>query len=393
MGTYNQIDINLILNLKDLKRMKLFTTLAASAIAQLNIGSLDDLFNQLNAGLPASDVADEGPIEGIGERYFAAAANLGSSTVPDPTAATDVNSVYGTGCWKCDAMSYTTCASEGFWQDCSNDQAAGDSGVCFVEMRETSQELTQLCTGCKDAQACDDLKKQNFAYGGGSPDARNQCKSDWRMQRPSRRRYGVMQSTCRQCFSMCLDLGQDNTEVVNDTRGNYCFGGLSNEDIQPDLSDADSAAWFKVPTAMSQYATSTGINTLDQYSLGIPLHAVVGASEAAKITNNNNKDNKVMWGNTYDNGNLASGSGKVPAGVAVGAVTLASQNNQGYLFWSLHDHAMDFWSMDIIERQRINRHWMNERFDENTGVVSGDILMVSIEDAVTALTSTQLDSQ
>merc|ERR1711990_1131315 len=142
MGAYNQIDINLIFNLSDLKRMKLFTTLAASAVAQLNIGSLDDLFNQLNAGLPASDVADEGPVEGIGERYFAAAAPVGTTTTPEPPPEPVDNSVYGTGCWKCDAMSYTTCASEGYWQDCSNDQAAGDSGVCFIELRETSQELT-----------------------------------------------------------------------------------------------------------------------------------------------------------------------------------------------------------------------------------------------------------
>jgi len=388
---YNQIDINLIFNLSDLKRMKLFTTLAASAVAQLNIGSLDDLFNQLNAGLPASDVADEGPIEGIGERYFAAAGTQATTTTPIPTLPVETQTVYGTGCWKCDAMSYTTCASEGYWQDCSNDQAAGDSGVCFIEMRETSQELTQLCTGCKDAQACDDLKKQNFVYGGGSrTDARNQCKSDWRMQRPSRRRYGVMQSTCRQCFSMCLDLGQDNTDAVNDTNGNYCFGGLSNEDVQPDLSDADQAAWFKVPTGMSQYATTAGQGTLDQYSLGIPLQAVVGVSEAGKITSTNNK---VMWGNTYDSGNLASGSGKNAAGVAVGPVTLASGNIQGYLFWSLHDHAMDFWSMDIVERQRINRFWMNQRFDEINGIVSDNILMASTDDAVTQLLDTELDSQ
>merc|ERR1711990_1193403 len=129
---------------------------------------------------------------GIGERYFAAANTVATTTIPIVTPAPDVNIVYGTGCWKCDAMSYTTCASEGYWQDCSNDQAAGDSGVCFIELRETSQELTQLCTGCKDAQACDDLKAQNFVYGaGGRVDARNQCKSNWEMQRPSRRRYGL----------------------------------------------------------------------------------------------------------------------------------------------------------------------------------------------------------
>jgi len=370
--------------------MKLFTTLAASAVAQLNIGSLDDLFNQLNAGLPASDVADEGPVEGIGERYFAAAADDSTTTTPAPTDPPVDESVYGTGCWKCDAMSYTTCASDGYWQDCSNDQAAGDSGVCFIEMRETSQELTQLCTGCKDAQACEDLKAQNFVYGGGNRiDARNQCKSDWRMQRPSRRRYGVMQSTCRQCFSMCTDSAEIVPTDPNDTKGNYCFGGLSNENAN---ANADLAAWFSVPVTMSDARTSTGENTLNQLSLGIPLHAVVGSSEAEKIES---FDNKVMWGDTVSAAGNA-GSGKTAAGVGTGAVVdLAGGNNQGYLFWSLHDHAMAFWSMDIIERQRVNRHYTSLKFDANAGTViadaAGHILRVSIADD-TELNANELDS-
>merc|ERR1711990_902559 len=101
-----------------------------------------------------------------------------------------------------------------------------------------------------------------------------------------------MQSTCRQCFSMCTDLGATDAQ---DAKGNYCFGGLSNEDVLADLSNADLAAWFKVPVAMGGLiATSTGLNTLDTLSLGIPLHAVVGQTEAGKITSD---QNKVMWGN------------------------------------------------------------------------------------------------
>jgi len=368
--------------------MKLFTTLAASAVAQLNIGSLDDLFNQLNAGLPASDVADEGPVEGIGERYFAAAAPVGTTTTPEPTPEPVDNSVYGTGCWKCDAMSYTTCASEGYWQDCSNDQAAGDSGVCFIELRETSQELTQLCTGCKDAQACDDLKAQNFVYGAssGRVDARNQCKSNWEMQRPSRRRYGVMQSTCRQCFSMCTDLGATDAQ---DAKGNYCFGGLSNEDVLADLSNADLAAWFKVPVSMGgAIATSTGLNTLDTLSLGIPLHAVVGQGEAGKITST---QNKVMWGK--DIITAGNDDGKIAFGVATGVDVDPADTHEGYLFWSLHDHDMAFWSMDIIERQRINRFWTQTNFLDLTTVPTSPILMVSTDVGDGELVAELLDSQ
>jgi hypothetical protein len=283
-------------------------------------------------------------------------------------------------------MSYTTCASDGYWQDCSNDQAAGDSGVCFIEMRETSQELTQLCTGCKDAQACDDLKAQNFVYGGGARvDARNQCKSDWRMQRPSRRRYGVMQSTCRQCFSMCTDLGANDPQ---DTKGNYCFGGLSNEDADV---DADLAAWFKVPVAMGgTVATSTGLNTLNQLSLGIPLHAVVGATEASSKVSQ--LDNKVMWGDTTSDA-AAAGSGKIANGVGTGSDITVPGDNEGYLFWSLHDHAMEFWTMDIVERQRINRHWTATNFADLTTAPTNPILMVSTDPADGELTSSQLDSQ
>ena len=65
----------------------------------------------------------------------------------------------GTGCWKCDAMTYVQCATEGTFQTCSEDNARGDNGVCFVEYREQNQKLTQLCTGCKDAKDC--LKNYN----------------------------------------------------------------------------------------------------------------------------------------------------------------------------------------------------------------------------------------
>ena len=72
---------------------------------------------------------------------------------------TPVNTPTGTGCWKCDAMTYVQCATEGTFQTCSEDNRRGDNGVCFVEYREQNQKLTQLCTGCKDAKDC--LKNQN----------------------------------------------------------------------------------------------------------------------------------------------------------------------------------------------------------------------------------------
>merc|ERR1712110_55556 len=211
----------------------------------------------------------------------------------------------------------------------------------------------------------------------GRVDARNQCKSNWEMQRPSRRRYGVMQSTCRQCFSMCTDLGATDAQ---DAKGNYCFGGLSN---------ADLAAWFKVPVSMGgAIATSTGLNTLDTLSLGIPLHAVVGQGEAGKITST---QNKVMWGK--DIITAGNDDGKIAFGVATGVDVDPADTHEGYLFWSLHDHDMAFWSMDIIERQRINRFWTQTNFLDLTTVPTSPILMVSTDVGDGELVAELLDSQ
>lgn len=55
----------------------------------------------------------------------------------------------GTGCWKCDAMTYVQCATEGTFQLCP---AENVNNVCFVEYREQNQKLTQLCTGCKETE-------------------------------------------------------------------------------------------------------------------------------------------------------------------------------------------------------------------------------------------------
>ena len=55
----------------------------------------------------------------------------------------------GTGCWKCDAMTYAQCATEGTFQLCPPENV---NSVCFVEYREQNQQLTQLCTGCKETE-------------------------------------------------------------------------------------------------------------------------------------------------------------------------------------------------------------------------------------------------
>jgi hypothetical protein len=323
-----------------LKRMKLFTTLAASAVAQLNIGSLDDLFSQLNAGLPAADTeaaADEGPVEGIGERYFVGGDAPPITDAPPTTAPPSTDEIYGSGCWKCDEMNFVGCAVNGYFQDCAADQAAGDAGVCFIEFRESHQGLTQLCTGCKDAQACADIKKQNFAYSNPlSP--RNECKSDWRFQRPTRRQYGVQQSTCRQCFSMC----EPNGATVQD--GAFCFGGLGVND-DGNGSDQTKANWFKPPTTNfgsefggGSYWSPVGDETMAGGQLGIPLHTAIGSDIGDDADKLAAQDNHVMF----------SGEGLTAATGATGKTAAALKP----LYWALHDNQHDFWTADLVTLQR-----------------------------------------
>ena len=255
--------------------MKLFKTLSALAVVKAQVPDFSDL-NALFASLTndLADVRNEDPIVPVqdnaaGARYLVATTTLttpASTTSPPPV--TDPPAT-GTGCWKCDAMSFTACATGGYFQTCSPDQTNGDNGVCFLEMRETNQYLTQLCTGCKDRQACYDLRRQNFVgstQGGSRMRQADQCKPEWLLQRYNRR-YGNQQSTCRTCFNMC-----DSSEVD----GNNCFGGL-------DYNQETAAAFFKYPAVADMATATSAINanamsstaraavTTSPNNLGIPL--------------------------------------------------------------------------------------------------------------------------
>lgn len=338
--------------------MKLFTTLAVSAVAQLQSDlSLSDLFEQINAGLPAdSDVVrDDGePVEGIGERYFGTVGTQ-ATAAPPPVVTPDDDSVYGEGCWKCDQMSFATCATNGEFTDCSADQSNGDYGVCFIEMRENFQKLTQLCTGCKDANACNDLKAQNFV---GNNLTRHQCKSDYRLQRPSRRRVGVQQSTCRQCFAMC-----NGSVSGNHLEGNFCFGGLGHGE----LGQAD-ARWHHMPTSMNLNGNTwlADAETTDK-ALGIPLHArVLHADDRAHVTST---DNHVFFGQAFAH----VADGKDETGMTTdGHFDAAS--DIGYLYWGLKDNGQDFWSADLVERQRTYRNNFSPVALDNSALLTTIIL-------------------
>ena len=136
------------------------------------------------------------------------------------------------GCWKCDAMTFGQCAVQGSFETCASDSdtTTGRDAVCFLEMRETNQKLQQLCTGCKSANACANLKAQNFVGSGATGGSRragrfnDQCKNEWFIQTLGQR-YGSSQSTCRTCFATCTD---------NSNTGHNCFGGLNSQDAFAD---------------------------------------------------------------------------------------------------------------------------------------------------------------
>jgi hypothetical protein len=131
----------------------------------------------------------------------------------------------GGWCWKCDAMNYVDCAATGWYEECG----LGEKDCCFVEIREMYGDLKQLCTGCKQTNACENLRKENFQYQDiieldpGFQWIEDQCRPDYTDQRRNMR-DGAQQSVCRQCFQTCMP---------GDYGSRFCFGSIVERD--PDL--------------------------------------------------------------------------------------------------------------------------------------------------------------
>ena len=162
--------------------MKLFKTLSAIAVVRAQVPDFTDL-NALFASLTENLSVPGAPAEEVDSARYVVAT---TTTTPPLTTSTTTTTTptTGEGCWKCDAMTYSNCATEGYWQQCSPDQTAGDYGVCFLELRETNQLMTQLCTGCKSRTACYNLRRQNFVGSTGSSLSRfhDQCKPEFKLQ-------------------------------------------------------------------------------------------------------------------------------------------------------------------------------------------------------------------
>ena len=87
-------------------------------------------------------------------------------------------------CWQCNAQSIEECASAGYEQRCN------DGDVCFLEIRERREargrSFTQIAMGCKQEQACENNKANNF----------NQQNVDYTQCKPEAH---YTESVCRQC--------------------------------------------------------------------------------------------------------------------------------------------------------------------------------------------------
>jgi hypothetical protein len=141
-------------------------------------------------------------------------------------------------CWKCDAMNYVDCAGTGFYEECG----LGEEDCCFVEIREMYGDLKQLCTGCKQTNACENLRKENFQYQDfveldpGYPWIEDQCRPHYTDQRRPMR-DGPQQSVCRQCFQTCQP-GEYGSA--------FCFGSMVEQDPANGLGNG-AGVFFHIP--------------------------------------------------------------------------------------------------------------------------------------------------
>lgn len=250
--------------------MQIFTTAliaAVSAQTDFDFGNFD--LSQFGLGpgafgvpaAPAAPAAAEFNPDENDERYFFTATTSTTTTTPGVTTTTVKQE--GIQCWKCDAMSYEMCATEGRFQVCP----LGDKDCCFIEVREKKQKLMQLCTGCKAKRACEDNKYENFV---GIPST-YQCRPDYRYQKFGK--FAGTQSVCRQCFRTCdPDMGVFGLRT--------CFG-------QIEIEGSDSTNWqqaghtmtivqkFSDTNVASRFPWSPRASMPDTTALGIPTWAVM----------------------------------------------------------------------------------------------------------------------
>lgn len=188
---------------------------------------------ELPSDLGALDLADlfgsfESTEEEDSERYGV------FTTTPTPPPTTPPGGIIkfdlGFDCWKCDRMSFEQCAIQGEWNACP----AGDYNVCFMELRETENNIQQVCTGCKDGMACENLRQNNFQSSG--PTAFDQCRPTTQQQQARGRFNKGKQSVCRTCFNTC-----DHDSASHDPKL-WCPTFMKADDSVNLFDEADNSA-------------------------------------------------------------------------------------------------------------------------------------------------------
>jgi len=156
----------------------------------------DDAAAAADAAANDGAVADEAGRDKDEARYFGQAVVTVTTTTVTSTPGTTHPAVGY--CIKCDVMDVTTCVA-----NANNVEACDHGDVCFLEVRRnkprTGTVLTQLCTGCKSAQACFDLKAQNMVTNSATPRTLLQCFPTLHLLNTGHR-LGEMASVCRTCF-------------------------------------------------------------------------------------------------------------------------------------------------------------------------------------------------
>lgn len=187
-------------------------------------------------------------------------------------------------------MTYTDCAASGSYQECP----LGDLDCCFVEIRTKHRDLQQLCTGCKERNACRNNQNQNYAVKGKKNHLWDQCREDFRQQAYNLRQ-GHQQSVCRQCFDTC---------TPTEYKGRYCFGG-GIADHDSNTSTPPIGILFKIPFALhaDKYPGSTWNTAMANREVyGIPTHLRVtsglDSTTSAAITSFDSKARNIYFGHT-----------------------------------------------------------------------------------------------
>jgi len=107
------------------------------------------------------------------------------ATTPSTSYPTTLRRNVPLSCWRCSgARSWIECAQNGQLDHCQESATS-----CQIEVRRRDGIIESINTGCKQRQACENNKAQNFPGGEENPTA-NQCRPDVNTEGPS---------VCRQC--------------------------------------------------------------------------------------------------------------------------------------------------------------------------------------------------